>query len=177
MPTDIEKGVVGNDTTAADAGAENRNRDSSTIAPESPESSTAPSEIHVEPLKQTSTVLTTRSAREAAKQLQNFDTSPDNGRNWPVSKKWGVCLTVTVTGFISTSASSIAVPGIHDAMAEFGVHNLKIGVLITSFYVLGLGTGPFVFAPISELWGRQVAYLSSQFCFFLFAIGAACAPK
>lgn len=165
MPTDLEKGRPSGEAT-------------SEAAPSDPTvSQSEASDIHLEPLELTQTALSTRSAREAAKQLQNFDESPENGRNWPVTKKWGLCLTITVTGFISTSASSIAVPGMHAAMAEFGVHNLKIGTLITSFYVLGLGTGPFVFAPISELWGRQVAYLSSQFCFFIFAIGTAVAPK
>jgi hypothetical protein len=48
-------------------------------------------------------------------------------------------MTVAVTGFISTCGSSIGVPGIHAAMAEFGVENEKIGVLITAGYVLGLG--------------------------------------
>lgn len=176
MPTDIEKGAVGGGAAAAADNRAAHDQNLGANAPESPDPSTAPSEFH-EPLKLTSTVLSTRSAREAAKQLQNFDTSPENGRNWPLSKKWGLCLTITVTGFISTSASSIAVPGIHQVMAEFGIHNLKIGTLITCFYVLGLGTGPFIFAPISELWGRQVAYLSSQFFFVIFAIGAAVAPK
>jgi hypothetical protein len=176
MSTDIEK-AVGGGALAADNRADDPNDGNfGAQALESPDASTAPSEYH-EPLKLTQTVLSTRSAREAAKQLQNFDTSPENPRNWPLSKKWGLCLTITVTGFISTSASSIAVPGIHQVMAEFGIHNLKIGTLITCFYVLGLGTGPFIFAPISELWGRQVAYLSSQFFFVIFAIGAAVAPK
>lgn len=173
MPTDIEKGAIS--ATADGNRADGNDPKFGSPELESPDASTAAS--YHEPLKLTQTVLSTRSQREAAKQLQNFDTSPENGRNWPLAKKWRLCLTITVTGFISTSASSIAVPGIHQVMAEFGIHNLKIGTLITCFYVLGLGTGPFIFAPISELWGRQVAYLSSQFLFVLFAIGAALAPK
>lgn len=34
--------------------------------------------------------------------------------------------------------------------------------MTTALYVLGLGFGPFVFAPISELYGRQVAYSISM---------------
>lgn len=37
--------------------------------------------------------------------------------------------------------------------------------------------GPFLFAPISELYGRQVAYLISQFCYFVFCIGTAVCQK
>jgi DHA1 family multidrug resistance protein-like MFS transporter len=48
-------------------------------------------------------------------------------------------MTVALTGFISTCGSSIGVPGIHAVRDEFGVDNEKVGVMITSFYVLGLG--------------------------------------
>jgi len=48
-------------------------------------------------------------------------------------------LTVALTGFISTLESSIGVPGIHAVMDYFGVINEKIGILIGTFYVLGLG--------------------------------------
>lgn len=88
------------------------------------------------PLKQT---VTSVSAQEAAKPLSNFANSPENPHNWPNSKRWRIALTVAVTGFISTSGSSIAVPGFHEIIQEFGVENEKIGVLITSIYVLGMG--------------------------------------
>lgn len=88
------------------------------------------------PLKPSSTA---RSAQLAAKALEDFAGSPENPRNWPKSKKWTVSLTVALTGFISTCGSSIGVPGIHAVRDEFGIGNEKIGVLITTFYVLGLG--------------------------------------
>jgi DHA1 family multidrug resistance protein-like MFS transporter len=83
--------------------------------------------------------VTSTSARQAAERLENFDTSPSNPRNWPNSKKWRITLTVALTGFISTCGSSIGVPGIHAVMSEFSVGNEKVGILITTFYVLGLG--------------------------------------
>lgn len=127
-------------------------------------------------LKPSNTVLSTRSAREAARALDDFDDAPENPRNWPNGQRWRTTLTVAVTGFISTTGSSVAVPGIRAVMAEFGEPNEKVGVLVTACYVLGLvsvgwfgwcfgtqyadtptqqGAGPFVFAPLSELYGRQ----------------------
>ena len=38
-------------------------------------------------------------------------------------------------------------------------------------------TGPFIFAPISELWGRQTAYLSSQALFIVFSAGCVAAQR
>lgn len=97
---------------------------------------TAPEGADFPPLRAT---LTSMSAREAAVALSNFSHSPQNPQNWPNGKKWRIMLTVALTGFISTCGSSIGVPGIHAVMADFGVTNEKIGVLITTFYVLGLG--------------------------------------
>lgn len=91
------------------------------------------------PLKPSETALSTRSARAALRALEDFDSSPENPRNWESARRWRTTLTVAVTGFIATTGSSIAVPGIHAAMAEFGETNEKIGVLVASFYVLGMG--------------------------------------
>jgi DHA1 family multidrug resistance protein-like MFS transporter len=68
-----------------------------------------------------------------------FPTSPSNPNTWTKRKQWTVIPTVSVSGFISTCASSIAVPTVHAIGAEFGEKNEKVSVLITSLYVLGLG--------------------------------------
>lgn len=91
------------------------------------------------PLKQSETVISSRSARAALRALDSFDTSPENPRNWSNGRKWSVALTVACTGFIATVGSSIAVPGIQPAMIEFGETNEKIGILVASCYVLGTG--------------------------------------
>jgi hypothetical protein len=83
--------------------------------------------------------ITSQSARDAASALSSFATSPGNPHNWPNSQRWRIALAVALTGFISTSGSSIAVPGFHEILQEFGVDNAKVGVLVTSIYVLGMG--------------------------------------
>lgn len=91
------------------------------------------------PLKPSETALSSRSARAALRALEDFDTSPENPRNWPSARRWRTLLTVAATGFVATCGSSIPVPGIQAAMAEFGETNERIGVLVASFYVLGMG--------------------------------------
>ncbi|KAL0252407.1 hypothetical protein I308_101798 [Cryptococcus tetragattii IND107] len=122
-----------------------------------------PPEIELSP-----TSLSTREARQV---IASFPTSPANPINWTTRKKWTITAILALTGFISTVGSSIGVPGLHAVMSEFEETNEKIGVLIAGAYVLGLGTGPFVFAPVSELYGRQVAYVSSQIFYVLFTLG------
>ena len=110
-----------------------------TIVPSEAMNPLADQPVSFPPLKQTSTALTTASARQAARTLDNFSTSSADPHNWSHSKKWRISMTVALTGFISTCGSSIGVPGIHAVMDQFGVTNEKIGVLITTVYVLGLG--------------------------------------
>lgn len=62
----------------------------------------------------------------------------------------------------STSGSSVLVPAAPYIQAEYGISNREVLSLPTALYVLGLGVGPFVFAPVSELYGRQLAYASSM---------------
>ncbi|KAK8861475.1 hypothetical protein IAR55_002296 [Kwoniella newhampshirensis] len=119
-------------------------------------------------LAATPTSLSTRSARRV---ITAFPTSPHNPLNWPKGRKISMAAILGMTGFISTAGSSVGIPGLHQVMQEFGVKDEKIGVLIASAYILGLGTGPFMFAPISELYGRQPAYFSSQTLYVLFFLG------
>lgn len=79
------------------------------------------------------------SAAEAAHILANFTTHPAHPRNWPRSKKWQITVIVSLTGFIATCGSSIGVPGVHAIIDAFGETNPKIGVLVTTVYVLGFG--------------------------------------
>ena len=88
------------------------------------------------PLKSTTTSI---SAHRAAATLESFATSPENPLNWPNRKKWRIALTVALTGFISTFGSSVGVPGIYAIRDDFGVDNEKVGILVTTAYVLGLG--------------------------------------
>ncbi|WWC68745.1 uncharacterized protein I206_102679 [Kwoniella pini CBS 10737] len=113
---------------------------------------------------------TSLSTVEARRVTASYPTSPANPRNWPESRKMGITVTLLLTGFISTAGSSIGIPGMHAVRDEFGV-GFRVGVLIPGAYVLGLGTGPFVFAPISELYGRQIAYISSQITYCIFFLG------
>ncbi|WWC60184.1 uncharacterized protein I303_102749 [Kwoniella dejecticola CBS 10117] len=113
---------------------------------------------------------TSLSTVEARRVTASYPASQANPRNWTERRKMGITITLLLTGFISTAGSSIGIPGMHAVRDEFGV-GFRVGVLIPGAYVLGLGTGPFVFAPISELYGRQIAYISSQTTYCIFFLG------
>jgi MFS transporter, DHA1 family, multidrug resistance protein len=51
----------------------------------------------------------------------------------------------------------------------------EVGVLGVSLYVLGFATGPIIWAPSSELYGRKSPLLISCFAFSIFSIAVAVA--
>lgn len=99
-----------------------------------------------------------------------------------------------------TSGSSILVPAATAIQLRFQVQQTELVTLTTALYVLGLGAGPFVFAPISELcvsipfsghatrqeltlacnwhrYGRQISYMISMVGFTLLNLGCIFAPS
>ena len=53
----------------------------------------------------------------------------------------------------------------------------EVVTLCVSFYVLGYAVGPVLFAPLSEYFGRQPAYVVSWLVLCLFQVPIAVAPN
>lgn len=97
---------------------------------------------------------------------------PLHAQNWPIGKKLPVAV---VLGFVTLTAafgSSIFSAAIGSVAAEFGLSR-EVGILGVSLYVLGFATGPIVWAPASELYGRKIPLILSSFGFSIFSIAAA----
>lgn len=103
-----------------------------------------PTSIHAPTATSTTTATatateTSTTSTTAAHILSTFDTSPLHPYNWPNTARWRTVLTVALGGFIGTCGSSIIIPGLPAAMAEFGTRDHRVGILVASFYVLGMG--------------------------------------
>ncbi|KAJ3461953.1 hypothetical protein MRS44_010506 [Fusarium solani] len=97
---------------------------------------------------------------------------PMHSQNWPLKKK---LITAAVLGFTTmTSAftSSIFSAATQIVAKEYHV-GTEVGLLGTTFYVLGFAFGPSLWAPLSELRGRRLPLLISMFGFSVFSIGCA----
>jgi len=97
---------------------------------------------------------------------------PLHAQNWPIKKK---IFTAAILGFTTLTAafgSSIFSAATRVVAHEFGV-GTTVGVLGTSFYVLGFATGPILWAPFSELKGRRLPLILATFGFSIFNIGVA----
>jgi hypothetical protein len=100
----------------------------------------------------------------------------ENPLNWSKGKKWVSSMIV-----ISMSMTSAFYSGVHasaiDAIAEdYGCSQLASTAGI-SFFLLGFAAGPLIFAPLSEMFGRNLVIRVSLLIFVITNIGCALAPN
>ncbi|PWN41390.1 MFS general substrate transporter [Ceraceosorus guamensis] len=101
----------------------------------------------------------------------------EDPRNWSSPRKWSTAAIISFMGFISPLGSSIVVPGSPFVDREFNLPSRTVALLPVSMFVLGLGMGPFLLAPASELKGRQPVYVLSSLVFVAFNVATAVAPN
>ncbi|CAK4028591.1 major facilitator superfamily [Lecanosticta acicola] len=97
---------------------------------------------------------------------------PLHAQNWPLRKKLPVALVLGFVTLVAAFGSSIFSTATTAIAEEFGFSR-EVGILGVSLYVLGFATGPIVWAPFSELYGRKVPLLVSSFGFSIFNIAVA----
>ncbi|KIX09346.1 uncharacterized protein Z518_00425 [Rhinocladiella mackenziei CBS 650.93] len=85
---------------------------------------------------------------------------PRNPMEWPQWKKWAITMDVAIAtlavAFVSAAYSGSA-PQI---IEEFGCSQ-EVATLGISLFVLGFCIGPLLWAPMSELYGRQILFFGT----------------
>jgi len=77
---------------------------------------------------------------------------------------------------MSPLASSAFTPGIREMAEDFGVQQ-SVVIGATTGFVVFLGIGPLVLAPLSETFGRRILYLICFSAFSLLQIPTALSPN
>jgi multidrug resistance protein len=99
-----------------------------------------------------------------------------NPRAWPRSKKLLNVATIACMSILSPLASSIYTPGIDQIAEDLNTTKQKV-IATTTGFVLMLGIGPLLLAPMSEAFGRRIVYIVCFSIFTLLQITAALAPN
>ncbi|KAJ5995382.1 hypothetical protein N7481_002359 [Penicillium waksmanii] len=94
--------------------------------------------------------------------------------NWSFTKKAVTTVLYGLTTMGATWASSIYSTGQEQISEEFGV-SLEVSTLGTSLLLFGLGLGPLLWAPLSEVFGRKPAVLAPYFIAAIMSFGTATA--
>jgi len=101
----------------------------------------------------------------------NGPNDPENPMNWSLWQRIYHTTVPALFSFVVTIGSSIYTSGLSDIMKDFDVSS-TVALLGLSLYVLGLGFGPVLAAPISESLGRRSVYMISLPLSALFTLGA-----
>ncbi|OKL62600.1 hypothetical protein UA08_01671 [Talaromyces atroroseus] len=98
---------------------------------------------------------------------------PANPMNWSLLKKWTNIGLISAITFIVPLASSMFAPGVTLVSTEFNETNELLQGLVVSIYVLGLAMGPLLQAPLCEVYGRWIVYVSCNVLYVIFTIACA----
>jgi MFS transporter, DHA1 family, multidrug resistance protein len=97
---------------------------------------------------------------------------PLHAQNWTLKKKLPIAAILGFQTLVAAFGSSIFSAATRRIAVVFGV-SAEVGTLGVSLYVLGFATGPVLWAPFSELYGRRLPLLIAAFAFSIFSIATA----
>ena len=98
---------------------------------------------------------------------------PRNPQGFGFFRKWLSTLLMATATFAVTFTSSAYSGGAQQVIIDFGISE-EVFTLGISLYVLGFALGPVIWAPLSEIYGRQILFFISFGMFVVFnAVGAA----
>jgi len=95
-----------------------------------------------------------------------------NPMTWKKWKKWVITIIVAIATLAVSFVSSAYSGGIKQILAEFNISS-EVATLGISLFVLGFAIGPLLWAPMSELYGRQVLFFGTYAMLTAFNAGAA----
>ncbi|KAL4912109.1 major facilitator superfamily domain-containing protein [Aspergillus aurantiobrunneus] len=108
---------------------------------------------------------------------ETWKSDPRNPLNWPAKQKWTNLALISLQGTLSPIASTILALGTTQLERDFALTDPYTPALPIGLYVLGLGIGPVLIAPCSEIFGRRVVYTASFCVFAVLNVGCALAPN
>lgn len=99
---------------------------------------------------------------------------PEHPHNFSLSKRILYCSIVGLVTF-STSLGSAMFSAASPQVEQIYHVGSTVGALGTALYIVGFASGPIIWGPLSELFGRKIMLVSSSFGFtcFCFACGTA----
>lgn len=97
---------------------------------------------------------------------------PRNPMEWSQVKKWFITMTVAMATLAVSFVSSAYSGGVQQIIDEFGCSQ-EVATLGISLFVLGFAVGPLIWAPCSELYGRQILFFATYALLSIFNATAA----
>ncbi|KAI9371709.1 major facilitator superfamily domain-containing protein [Aspergillus egyptiacus] len=93
---------------------------------------------------------------------------PTNPLNWSHARKWSATILVSCFTFISPVSSTMVAPALPEIADEFNITSKIDEYLVMSIFLLAYALGPFILAPLSEMYGRVVVLQSANMVYLVF---------
>ncbi|OJJ50007.1 hypothetical protein ASPZODRAFT_139343 [Penicilliopsis zonata CBS 506.65] len=97
---------------------------------------------------------------------------PRNPMLFGKTKKWFITMVNAIATLAVAMVSSAYTGGIEEIMIQFGI-GTEVATLGVSLFVLGFAIGPLFWAPLSELFGRQILFIATYAALTAFTAGSA----
>ncbi|KAI5467634.1 major facilitator superfamily domain-containing protein [Mariannaea sp. PMI_226] len=100
---------------------------------------------------------------------------PDDPRNpmmFTTFTRWFITMILAIATLAVSLVSSAYTGGIEDIIIEFKI-SAEVATLGVSLFVLGFAVGPLLWAPLSEMFGRQVLFIGTYAGLTAFNAGCA----
>ncbi|KAJ5834159.1 Major facilitator superfamily domain general substrate transporter [Penicillium robsamsonii] len=97
---------------------------------------------------------------------------PRNPMNFSEVRKWTLTMMVAVATLAVSLVSSAYTGGLREIMMQFDIGQ-EVATLGVSLFVLGFAIGPLLWAPLSELFGRQLLFVTTYAALTAFNAGVA----
>jgi multidrug resistance protein len=97
---------------------------------------------------------------------------PRNPKEFSSFKKWMITMLVAIATLAITFVSSAYSGGMSEMATALNV-SIELATLGLSLFVLGFAIGPLLWAPLSELYGRQILFFITYGAMTAFNAGAA----
>ena len=101
-----------------------------------------------------------------------IDHDPRNPMLYSPWKKWSLVMLVAIATLAVSFVSSAYSGGVQQIILQFQVSE-EVAILGVSLFVLGFAIGPLLWAPLSELYGRQYLFVGTYMALTAFNAGGA----
>lgn len=101
---------------------------------------------------------------------------PQNPHNWPLWVRWTYTILLSILVISVAYGSACITGGLFTVEDKFHVSE-EVAILSCSLMVIGFSLGPLIWSPVSDLFGRRVAYFISLGLYVIFNIPCALAKN
>ncbi|KAH3660034.1 hypothetical protein OGAPHI_007239 [Ogataea philodendri] len=101
---------------------------------------------------------------------------PYHPHNWPLKTRVIQCAIIGANTFCIAFGSAIFSAAVPAVSKIYHVAEV-VSTLSITLYVFGFATGPVIWAPLSELYGRRPVLIISSFTFAVFNFAIACSDR